>query len=106
VQVYEVNGPFFFGAADKLKDILGEVGREPKVFILRMRHVPAIDATGLHALEQFARKCQAGGSTLIISEVRPQPRRAIIRSLLYQIVGRHNFAHDIDTALEKAKALV
>jgi sulfate permease, SulP family len=106
VEVYEVNGPFFFGAADKLKDTLGEVARRPKVFILRMRHVPAIDATGLHALEQFARKCQAGGSTLIISEVRSQPRRAIVRSRLFQTVGRHNFAHDIEAALEKARAIV
>jgi sulfate permease, SulP family len=106
VEVYEVNGPFFFGAADKLKDTLGEVARKPDVFILRMRHVPAIDATGLHALEQFARKCQAGGATLIISEVRHQPRRAIVRSLLFQVVGRHNFAHDIESALEKARAIV
>ncbi len=103
VQVYEVNGPFFFGAADKLKDILGEVGTKPRVFILRMRHVPAIDATGLHALEQFAKKCQASGSTLIISEVRTQPRRAIVRSSLFQLVGRHNFTRDLDAALEKAR---
>src|SRR5207248_1948902 len=52
VEVYEVNGPFFFGAADKIKEVLTEISTPPKVVIRRMRNVPGIDATGLHALEQ------------------------------------------------------
>jgi len=103
IEVYEVSGPFFFGAADRLKDVLGEVAKTPKAFILRMRFVPAVDATGLHALEQFAKKCHAGGTTLIIAEVQPQPRHAIVRHALFNLVGRHNFARDFETALEKAK---
>ncbi|HEX3109703.1 MAG TPA: SulP family inorganic anion transporter, partial [Thermoanaerobaculia bacterium] len=77
VDVYEVNGPFFFGAADKVKEVMGGIGKPPKAFVLRMRHVPAIDATGLHALEQMAKKCRHDRTRFILSEVREQPRRAI-----------------------------
>ncbi len=80
VAIFEVNGPFFFGAADKLKDVLGEVDKKPKAFILRMRNVPAIDATGIHALEQLALKCRHQGIRLILSEMREQPRSALDRA--------------------------
>ncbi|MFL6247718.1 MAG: SulP family inorganic anion transporter [Thermoanaerobaculia bacterium] len=80
VEVYEVNGPFFFGVADKLKDVMSEIGKPPKVFILRMRNVPAVDATGLHALDQMAKKCRAQGTTLILTEIREQPLSAIAKS--------------------------
>ena len=53
VEVYEVNGPFFFGAADKIKDVLHFVAKKPKVFILRMRNVPAIDASGIRVLDDL-----------------------------------------------------
>src|SRR5205823_3741476 len=68
VEVYEVNGPFFFGAADKLKDVISEIDKTPKVFILRMRNVPAVDATGIHALEQMVKRCRHEGTTLILAE--------------------------------------
>lgn len=77
VEVYSVNGPFFFGAADKLKDVMSEIGTPPRMFILRMKDVPAIDATGIHALEQMAKKCRAQGTALVLSEVRPQPLGAL-----------------------------
>jgi SulP family sulfate permease len=80
VQVFEVNGPFFFGAADKIKDVMTEIAKPPSVFILRMRNVPAIDATGLHALEQMAKKCRHQGTRFILTEVRDQPRAAIEKS--------------------------
>jgi SulP family sulfate permease len=80
VEVYEVNGPFFFGVADKVKAVMTEIAKPPKVFVLRMRHVPAIDATGLHALEQMAKKCRHDGTKLILTEVREQPRKAIEKS--------------------------
>ena len=99
VEVYEVNGPFFFGAADKLKDVMSEIAKPPRVFILRMRNVPAIDATGLHALEQMAKKCRHQGTTLILTECRPQPLRAIVRSKLF---GRSNLARTLDIALKYA----
>jgi SulP family sulfate permease len=80
VEVYEVNGPFFFGVANKLEDVLGEIDKPPRVFILRMRNVPAIDATGMYALERLASRSHAQGTKLILCEVRDQPLRAIKRA--------------------------
>jgi SulP family sulfate permease len=107
VEVYEVNGPFFFGAADKLKDVMSEIAKPPKVFILRMRNVPAIDATGLHALEQMAKKCRAQGTTLLLTEIRPQPLRALVRAgKLQAFGGREGLAKTLDMALDRAVKIV
>ena len=76
VEVYEINGPLFFGVADRLKDTLRTIQRPPKVFILRMRRVPAIDATGLHALVEFQEKCHRQSTTLLLSGVHAQPMAA------------------------------
>jgi len=103
VEVYEVNGPFFFGAADKIKSVLTEIAKPPKVFILRMRNVPAIDATGIHALEQMAKKCRHEGTTLILTEIRQQPLRALVRARKLEAVGgRENLAKSIEVALARA----
>ena len=100
VEIYEVNGPFFFGAADKIKDLMGGIDKPPKFFILRMRHVPAIDATGIHALEQLALKCRKQGTELILSEVREQPRAALSRALKADLFA--NRAKTLDEALDRA----
>ncbi len=101
VEIFEVNGPFFFGAADKIKDVLGEIAKPPKFFILRMRNVPAIDATGIHALDQMAKKCRAQGTMLILSELNPQPLRALVRA---GIGRRSNLARTLDIALKRTEA--
>jgi len=107
VEIYEVNGPFFFGAADKLKDVMMEIAKPPKVFILRMRNVPAIDATGLHALEQMAKKSRARGTELILAEVRQQPLRAIVRARkLDALGGREHLAKTLEIALERANHIL
>ena len=62
VEVYEVNGPFFFGAADKIKDVLHFVAKKPRVFILRMRNVPVIDASGIQVLDEFRGPCDTRAS--------------------------------------------
>jgi sulfate permease, SulP family len=100
VEVYAVNGPFFFGAADKLRDVTSEIAKPPKAFILRMRDVPAIDATGIHALEQVAKKCASQGTVLILSEVREQPRNALTRAHKDELLA--NRATTLDEALERA----
>jgi SulP family sulfate permease len=92
VEVYSVNGPFFFGAADKLKDVMSEIAKPPRLLILRMRDVPAIDATGIHALEQIAKKCRAQGTALVLSEIREQPRLALRRAQKLEL-----FAAVVDT---------
>jgi SulP family sulfate permease len=107
VQVYEVNGPFFFGVADKLKDVLAEIAKPPRVFILRMRHTPAIDATGIHALEQMIKKTKHHGTVLVLCEMRQQPLRAIVRArLLERLGGRRNLAKTLDVALERAREVI
>ncbi|HEV2721828.1 MAG TPA: sulfate permease [Thermoanaerobaculia bacterium] len=103
VEIYEVNGPFFFGAADKIRDTLLEISpRPPKAFILRMRNVPAVDATGIHALEQMAKKCHHQGTTMILCEIRPQPLRAIVRAGKLELFGRRNLAKTLEIALQRA----
>jgi sulfate permease, SulP family len=107
VEIFEVNGPFFFGAADKLRDVTSEIAKPPNVLILRMRNVPAIDATGLHALEQMARKCLAQGTTLLLTEIASQPLRAIVRARkLEAFGGREHLAKTLDVALDRAEAII
>ncbi|HMP60350.1 MAG TPA: sulfate permease [Gemmatales bacterium] len=104
VEVYEVNGPFFFGAADKLRDVLGTVGtKEKRVFILRMRHVPAMDATGLFALEELRRKCERDGQTLILSEIHTQPMLALGKAGGSERFGWESTVGHIDDALNRAR---
>jgi sulfate permease, SulP family len=106
VEVYEINGPFFFGVADRLKDTLRMLERPPKVFILRMRKVPVIDATGLHALEEFCRKCYRQGTTLVLSGVHAQPLVAMTRVNLDRVIGVENMFGNIDDALNRAREIL
>jgi SulP family sulfate permease len=105
-EVYEIDGPFFFGVADMLQDVLGGLEKAPRVFILRMRHVPAIDATGLNALRTFAKRCKHHGTALILSGVREQPAQAIAKYSLAQELGSENICSDLDEALARAHVLL
>ena len=107
VEVYAVNGPFFFGAAAKLEEVISEIAKSPKVFILRMKNVPAIDATGIYALERLAKKCRHDGTTLILSEIKEQPLRAIVRARKLELFGgRRNLAKTLDIALDRAREVL
>lgn len=103
VEVYEINGPFFFGAAETFKERLGRVAGRPKVLILRMRHVPAIDSTGLHALRDLIARSRRDGSLVILSDVHAQPVVALERSGLYDELGEENVHGNIDDALNRAR---
>lgn len=103
VEIYEVNGPFFFGAADKIREVVSEIEKPPRVLILRMRNVPAIDATGIHALGQLALKCKSQSTLLILSEVREQPRSALARSKNVELFA--NRVTTLDDALDRAAAV-
>jgi SulP family sulfate permease len=103
VEVFEINGPFFFGAAEQFKDTLSQVAKKPKVLIIRMRDVPAIDATGLHALQELARRCLQEGTLLILSDVHAQPMFALVRSDILQEIGEKNLFGNIDDALNRAR---
>ena len=106
VEVYEINGPFFFGIADKLMDVLEVVEAHPKIFILRMRKVPVIDATALHALEEFYFKCQRHHIVLILSGVRENLLYTIRKMGLDRIIGQENISSHIDDALSRARKII
>ncbi len=106
VEVYEINGPFFFGVADRLKNLLNELERPPKIFILRMRRVPSIDASGMHALEEFYIECKRQGTLLLLSGVMKGPFRDLKRYNLNETIGEdHIFSH-INSALVFARELM
>ncbi len=103
VEVYEINGPFFFGAAEKFKQTLSDVSRRPKVLIIRMRNVPAIDSTAMHALQDLVRRTRAEGTRVLLSDVNSQPLIALGRSGLLDVIGEENLFGDVDAALEAAR---
>ena len=77
------------------------------MFILRMRNVPAIDATGIYAIERMAKKCKHEGTTLILCEIKQQPLRAIVRARKLELFGgRQNLAKSLDIALDRARQVL
>ena len=106
VEVFEINGPFFFGVADRLKDTLRQMEKPPKVFILRMRRVPAVDATGMHALEEFYYKCRRQGTMLLLSGVHAQPMFAMTKYGLTNKIGDENLTGNIDETLNRARQIL
>ncbi len=104
VEVYEVNGPFFFGIADRVKDVLSIVAEPPRVFILRMRNVTAIDASGMNALMDLRAKCERQGIRMILSGIHAQPLYALQKAGHLVKFGEENLAPTIDEAIARARA--
>ncbi len=102
VEVSEVEGPMFFGAAERFKEALTEINVRPRVIIIRMRHAHSLDATALHALEQVYANARAEGTALILSGVHTQPRAVLTRSGMVDQLGAANICDDIDAALARA----
>lgn len=106
VEVYEIDGPFFFGIANKFDGIMKTMGDKPKVRIIRMRKVPFMDSTGLHNLESLLRLSQAEHIHTILSGVNDPVRRLLVKSGFDRRIGAENICSNINEALEKAgKAL-
>ena len=105
VEVFEINGPFFFGAASKFQDEISKI-KMPKVLILRMRNVPAIDATGLRALEGVVKAAHRDGTTLLLSRVHKQPIDAMKKAKLIEKIGHSNFHKDLAHALDHARRII
>jgi len=101
-EVYEIKGPLFFGMTDKLKDTLLLLEKPPKVLALRMRHVPMVDAAGIHALEEFAASLKKRGSQLILSGVKPEIKRFFDKTGLSEQIGEENIVSHIDEAIIRA----
>ncbi len=106
VEVYEINGPYFFGAGNRFEDIMARYGRRPKVRIIRMRKVPFIDSTGLHNLENLCLMSQKEGITIVLSGVVPKVETVLKNNGFNQLLGEENICNHIDLALARAKELI
>ncbi len=98
--VYELTGPLFFGAADRINQI--EVSEVTRCLILRMRAVPAADSTAMNSMTALYERCKKNGVTLILSHVNEQPMRAMEKAGFVDLVGRENFCRNIEEALDHA----
>ena len=106
VEVYEINGPYFFGAGNRFEDIMARYGSRPKARIIRMRKVPFIDSTGLHNLENMCLMSQKEGITIVLSGVNEKVDAVLRRNNFEQIVGADNICNHIDLALARASQIV
>ena len=104
INVYEISGPLFFGAADVIGRIA--VKDHAKCLILRMRSVPALDSTALNAMTDLYKNCEKRGITLILSHVNQQPMKVMEKAGFAQKVGQENFCENIDRAIKRAEELV
>lgn len=105
VEVYEINGAFFFGAAEKFRNAMLLIQRRPKVRILGMRSVNALDMTGLRLLEDLANDARTHGGHIILARLQPQPERALRKSGLYDQIGGDNVCDTLEDALRRARVL-
>ena len=106
-EVYEIDGPYFFGIANKFDEISQRMGTDgQKVRILRMRKVSFMDSTGIHNLTNFCEICQREGIQIILSGVNEKVHKVLQKSHFYDLLGKENICSNINEALEKAKATV
>ncbi len=106
VEVYEIDGPFFFGVANKFDGVMKSMGDKPKVRIIRMRKVPFMDSTGLHNLESLFRLSNSEGIRLILSGVNEHVHRVLTKAGFDQKIGAENICANINEAVEKAHIAV
>jgi len=106
VEVYEIDGPYFFGIANKMDEMISQGRETPKVRIIRMRRVPFMDSTGIHNLEILVNNSMKNGITVVLSGVNDSVRRTLVHSGFNKILGEHNICSNINIALDRAKQLL
>lgn len=105
VEVYEINGPFFYSVADQLNEALIQFEKTPQVFILRMHKVPLVDTTGVRALKDFKTKCDKKGITLLISGASKKIEKVLKDAGIVSLIGKDQFFPNVNSALSYARAL-
>ncbi len=106
VEVYEINGPYFFGAGNKFEDLMATLGhKRPKVRIIRMRKVPFVDSTGIHNLTNLCAMSQKEGIQVVLSGVNPKVQAVLHKAGFDQMLGEENICSHINIALDRAKKL-
>lgn len=106
VEVYEINGPYFFGIATKFEEIMSQLGDRPKIRIIRMRKVPFIDSTGIHNLTNLCVMSQKENIHIILSGVNDKVHKVLERSGFYELLGEDNICSNINEAVAKARESV
>mgnify|MGYP001182052053 CR=1 FL=1 len=106
VEVYEINGPYFFGIATKFEEVMAQLGDRPKVRIIRMRKVPFIDSTGIHNLTSLCEMSQKEKITIVLSGVNEKVHKVLEKSGFYELLGEENICPNINVALERAKMII
>ena len=107
VEVYEINGPYFFGAGNKFEEIMGALRhRRPKVRIIRMRKVPFVDSTGIHNLTNLCLMSQQEGIQVVLSGVNPNVQAVLHKAAFDTLLGEENICSHINIALERAKKIL
>jgi len=107
VEVYEINGPYFFGAGNKFEEIMGALGHgRPKVRIIRMRKVPFVDSTGIHNLTNLCLMSQKEGIQVVLSGVNEKVQTVLHKAKFDELVGSENICSHINIALDRARQLL
>jgi SulP family sulfate permease len=106
VVVFEVNGPFFFGAADRFRHAMSQIEEPPRVIILRLRQVPAIDATAMAALADVVERTKNAGGAIVLSGARSGPLEHLRRAGVVARVGKANVVPDFEAAVRRARVIV
>jgi SulP family sulfate permease len=106
VEVYEINGPYFFGIANKFEDLMAGMANHPKVRIIRMRRVPFIDSTGIHNLQTLCAMSRREGTEIVLSGVQEKVYEVLDHAGLCDELGKENICPNINAALERAKEVV
>ena len=106
VEVYEINGPYFFGAGNRFEDIMATFGDRPKVRVIRMRKVPFVDSTGIHNLTNLCLMSRKEGIHIVLSGVTPKVDAQLTKAGFPEIVGKENICSHIDLALARAEELI
>lgn len=106
VEVYEINGPYFFGAGNRFEEIMATLGDRPQVRIIRMRKVPFVDSTGIHNLTNLCEMSQKEGIQIVLSGVTEKVHSQLNKAGFYDIVGQDNICSHIDIALDRAKDII
>ena len=107
VEVYEINGPYFFGIATRFEEMMANMGDRPKVRIVRMRKVPFIDSTGVHNLTNLCEMCHKDNIQVVLSGVNEKVHKVLEKTgFLYDLIGQDNICPNINIALERAKEIV
>ena len=106
VEVYEINGPYFFGAGNRFEEIMASFGDRPKVRIIRMRKVPFVDSTGIHNLTNLCLMSKNEGIEVVLSGVSEKVHAQLNKARFYDLLGQQNICSHIDLALERAKEIL